>query len=168
MSDKERMRWKEICVGWYMASENTEPKYRDLNLRPTLIDLLIRWEWRQSRIYRKKELLKKKPLYWFENVLFCLDWIGCVRSVAVLAGNNERDVFSVGHVNYHHPLHQPTHFFIIPNNTLCHPWWFWRYICQPSYEQKTFSSVILSKRFWSQWNNTSSCIPLHKFVNEIL
>ena len=143
-------------------------KYRDLNLRATLIDLLIRWEWRQSRIYRKKELLKKKPLYWFENVLFCLDWIGCVRSVAVLAGNNERDVFSVGDVNYHHPLHQPTHFFIIPNNTLCHPWWFWRYICQPSYEQKTFSSVILSKRFWSQWNNTSSCIPLHKFVNEIL
>ena len=160
----ERDLWGLI----YMASENTEPKYRDLNLRATLIDLLIRWEWRQSRIYRKKELLKKKPLYWFENVSFCLDWIGCVRSVAVLAGNNERDVFSVGNVNYHHPLHQPTHFFIIPNNTLCHPWWFWRYICQPSYEQKTFSSVILSKRFWSQWNNTSSCIPLHKFVNEIL
>ena len=160
----ERDLWGLI----YMASENTEPKYRDLNLRATLIDLLIRWEWRQSRIYRKKELLKKKPLYWFENVLFCLDWIGCVRSVAVLAGNNERDVFSVGDVNYHHPLHQPTHFFIIPNNTLCHPWWFWRYICQPSYEQKTFSSVILSKRFWSQWNNTSSCIPLHKFVNGVL
>ena len=117
---------------------------------------------------QKKELSKKKPLCWFENVLFCLDWIGCVRSVAVLAGNNERDVFSVGDVNYHHPLHQPTHFFIIPNNTLCHPWWFWRYICQPSYEQKTFSSVILSKRFWSQWNNTSSCIPLHKFVNGVL
>ena len=160
----ERDLWGLI----YMASENTEPKYRDLNLRATLIDLLIRWEWRQSRIYRKKELLKKKPLYWFENVSFCLDWIGCVRSVAVLAGNNERDVFSVGDVNYHHPLHQPTHFFIIPNNTLCHPWWFWRYICQPSYEQKTFSSVILSKRFWSQWNNTSSCIPLHKFVNGVL
>ena len=33
---------------------------------------------------------------------------------------------------------------------------------------KNFSSVILSKLFRSQWNNTSKCIPLHKFVNEIL
>ena len=59
-------------------------------------------------------MLTKKPLYQFENALFCLDWIGCVRSVAVLAGNNERDVFSVADVNYYHPLHQTTHFFIIP------------------------------------------------------
>ena len=47
----------------------------------------------------QKKILKKKPLYLFENVSFCHDWVGCVRSVAVLAGNNERDVFSVGDVN---------------------------------------------------------------------
>ena len=103
MSDKERMRWKEICVGWYMASENTEPKYRDLNLRATLIDLLIRWEWRQSRIYRKKLLKKNAVLIW---KCIILPWLDFMCEVSSSVGQFCLDFYLFDVIEYSRSINQ--------------------------------------------------------------